>query len=310
MKNKTKFLRVCSYFLFINNRIQENKHFSLPSNLTRNDEILLFHTKLKDITELANGLVNGDAGYRYLYERNGDIEACCIKFSFEIDEKEKLIEIAQRIVDPLLHAITFTSEFVKPTDIIGWFFILDNEPINYTEFKKLESKSTIQINEYTFSEIKNLTEKFASFNRNLKFNIAINRYAIGLTAFFSPRPIEGIVDLMIALEAVMAEKGDNLKYKISMRSAKFIGKDKLERKKIFLLFKAFYDIRSDIVHGENYDQSIILKRLNAYAKFVNIEKITINEAIKEFSIYVRKILLLILDKQITECSFFDDLLLE
>ncbi|TGM74769.1 HEPN domain-containing protein [Leptospira bouyouniensis] len=283
--------------------------FKLPCGQTANNEIQIFNTKLKNIPELASGLEKGDLGYRYLNDKYDEINGCCIKFIFLVDEKDKLLQSAQKIINPLLHGLTFAGNFLKPPEIIGWFFILDNEPINYTDFRQIDSKSTLHINEYTFSETVKIAEKLSNFS-HLRFDIAINRYNIGLSDFFSPRPFEGIVNLMIALEAVMAEKGDNLTYKISMRSAKFIGKDINERKKILLLFKAFYQIRSEIVHGENYDELIIAKKLKPYKTYLNIKDITISEAIKEFSGYVRQILLLILDKQIRSCEAFDELLLE
>ena len=69
------------------------------------------------------------------------------------------------------------------------------------------------------------------------------------------REEDRIVDVMIAAEALFlsdagsAQDRGELKYRLSLRAAYFMGKDADERTKIFKFMKAAYDARSTIAHG-------------------------------------------------------------
>jgi hypothetical protein len=58
------------------------------------------------------------------------------------------------------------------------------------------------------------------------------------------------IDAAICLEALFVDGGNGeLRYRVSLRAALFLGKDLMERKKIFKSMASFYDLRSKIVHG-------------------------------------------------------------
>lgn len=309
MKKNNPMTKKCSYFIFLNyTKVYSNTIYKFENRFDSSHSIEIYQTKIKDIEELTLNQ-NKDIGYKYILDSYGEIDTCCIKFSFYIENIEQCRPVAEKIIKPLLHSIIFAAEFRVPPKISGFFYIIDTEPINYSYFTKPEKDTNFHINDGTIKRIKELEIKFCNFE-NLNFQIGIYRYTRGLTEFFLENTIEAVVDLMIAIEAVMSEKSDNLKYKISMRAAKFIGKDQLERKEIFTLFSAFYDIRSMIVHGSNYDEKIILKKFNNYRKLLNLQTITFSETFTTFSQIIHQIFLKILDSKITNCQYFDDLLLE
>ncbi|TGN13336.1 HEPN domain-containing protein [Leptospira bandrabouensis] len=302
-------IKKCSYFIFLNYiRVNSNNLYKFENRYDSSDPIEIFQTKIGDLEELTVN-PNNDIGYKHILDSYGEIDTCCIKFSFQIENIEQCRERAEKIIKPLLHSIIFAADFRLPPKISGYFNIIDDEPINYTYFSKPEKETNFHLNNGTIGRIKELEVKFSTFE-NLNFQIGIYRYTRGLTEYFLSNSIEGVVDLMIAIEAVMSEKSDNLKYKISMRAAKFIGKKQLERKAIYALFSAFYDIRSMIVHGSNFDEKVILKKFNNYKKLLDLPSITFDETFKTFSQIINQIFLKILDCKITNCQYFDDLLLE
>lgn len=69
------------------------------------------------------------------------------------------------------------------------------------------------------------------------------------------REEDRIVDVMVAAEALFlgdagsAQDRGELKYRLSLRAAYFMGKDAAERHKIFKFMKSAYDARSSIAHG-------------------------------------------------------------
>lgn len=60
---------------------------------------------------------------------------------------------------------------------------------------------------------------------------------------------DDIIDLMIALEALLGEKGEAIAYKLGMRAAHLCGKDTEDRLRIYKAVKSAYNKRSSIVHG-------------------------------------------------------------
>ena len=91
-------------------------------------------------------------------------------------------------------------------------------------------------------------------------------------------PRDSFLDLMITLENLFL-KGTNqeLSYKISMRMAYVLGKDKDDRKKIFDFIKDAYNLRSKIVHGEESNKL-------DNQKFLELRELT-KESLKYFLEY-------------------------
>jgi hypothetical protein len=68
-----------------------------------------------------------------------------------------------------------------------------------------------------------------------------------------------LIDHWIALEALFAENEQEIAYKVSQRIAQFIGKSPQERWDIFSAANKSYNIRSRIVHGDEFKHEDLLK---------------------------------------------------
>lgn len=106
---------------------------------------------------------------------------------------------------------------------------------------------------------KSEVQPFANFFNKIyktsleKYDLAIEYFNKSYTEPYTPR--DSFLDLMITLEDLFL-KGTNqeLSYRISMRMAYVLGKDKEDRKNIFDFIKDAYNLRSKIVHGEKSDK--------------------------------------------------------
>lgn len=77
-------------------------------------------------------------------------------------------------------------------------------------------------------------------------SLALRRYNSAL----DERQLEDrIIDFMIALEALFSSDARELRYRLSLRVAVFLGKNDTEREEILQFMKKAYDARSEIVHG-------------------------------------------------------------
>lgn len=116
-------------------------------------------------------------------------------------------------------------------------------------------------------------------------------------AFFKD-PKDKLIDYMIAFEALFSEGSGDLRYKISLRAARYLGRTPEERSKLFELFKLAYDVRSDIVHGRGKIRKESKNKLRErYGS--NDESTLIEKLAKDIEDLLRKTILKCLDGGIT-----------
>lgn len=115
-----------------------------------------------------------------------------------------------------------------------------------------------------------------------------------------------IIDYMIALESLLSNSDQEIKYKISLRAAYLLNENPSDRPRTFEIMKVFYDLRSKIVHGSLKDLESALKRLKPYFP----ENITSPEAtFREYTrIIIQKYVSLISDSNGDEKKHFLELL--
>ena len=70
------------------------------------------------------------------------------------------------------------------------------------------------------------------------------------------RPEDKLIDYMIAFEGLFLKEKAELRYRLSLRVAAFLGENLDEKREIFTLMKKAYDLRSNIVHGSSYKEDI------------------------------------------------------
>ncbi len=97
-----------------------------------------------------------------------------------------------------------------------------------------------------------------------RFALALHRFG---SSYDEARIEDRLLDLWIGLEALFSQQiNAELRYRISLRIAYFLGKTADARRKIFERAKESYDCRSSIVHGEpiKEDLNAITKRTENY----------------------------------------------
>ncbi len=94
-----------------------------------------------------------------------------------------------------------------------------------------------------------------------KVKVAAIRY---LYAKQRGRDDDRFLDYMIACESLIGDDGGEIKYKMKMRAAWYFGQSENERREIAEDVNKSYDIRSQIVHGREYD----MQELAQKAKFL------------------------------------------
>jgi hypothetical protein len=89
--------------------------------------------------------------------------------------------------------------------------------------------------------------------RLLELTVAASKYPevdLAITRYCRETSQHGdVVDLMIALEALLVPEEEGIAFKLSQRVANLLGPDAASRKHLFQKIKDFYGLRSKIVHG-------------------------------------------------------------
>lgn len=82
------------------------------------------------------------------------------------------------------------------------------------------------------------------------FGVAIRRFR-SIYERYLPDDPERLLDIGIVFEAIFLNDGNHheLKYRLSLRAARLLGKTLEERRNIFYIVKNLYDLRSAIAHG-------------------------------------------------------------
>ena len=97
---------------------------------------------------------------------------------------------------------------------------------------------------------------------------------------YSFNSVEKAIDLRICIEAIFLANDNNdhsqLRYRLALRGAKYIGNNMVERKEIFKKFRDAYDLTSAVVHrgkvSDKHDQKL-LDEIAGFAKQTLIKEI-------------------------------------
>jgi len=159
-------------------------------------------------------------------------------------------------------AIAIFRLFKKET--IGYNLIVqplsETKQYGYTArfqfYQKLwSSEKTPEIYILKESEIQPFKIFFNNFYKILfsRYDLAIEYFNKSYIEPYTPR--DSFLDLMITLENLFLKNtSQELSYKLSMRMAYILGKDKKDRINIYRFIKDAYNLRSKIVHGEKLDK--------------------------------------------------------
>ena len=126
------------------------------------------------------------------------------------------------------------------------------------------------------------------------FEITIERWRQSKTY----QNLNKMIDLCIAFESLyLPGINDELKFRLGVRAAWFLGEDKDDRKRLLAVFKKIYDWRSTIVHGGKFTKRTVK---------INKETIPVSELITETQDLCQKSIVKILKKYSKDGKYPDD----
>lgn len=100
-----------------------------------------------------------------------------------------------------------------------------------------------------------ILKKLAS-NVKGKLQIAIDRW---IKSKANKDPVDQMIDLGIAFESLyLPETKDELSFKLGVRAAWYLGKNKDDREKLLTEFKVLYRCRSAVVHGGRLKENVTI----------------------------------------------------
>ncbi|MBA7498369.1 hypothetical protein ES704_01104 [subsurface metagenome] len=214
-----------------------------------NDVLIRLTTSFEDerLAELYKNVFMGSVYSNYL------LEVILEKDDPEIEPGQFLDEAEEKIKK----AIAIFRLFKK--EIIGYNLMVQplSEAPEYGHTTRFLSYNKLRPNGknpeiYTLEkgEIRTFINFFNNFYKILlsKFDLAIEYFN---KSYNEPYPRDSFLDLMIVLENLYLKNiSQELSYRLSMRMAHILGKNKEERIHIYHLIKGAYNLRSKIVHGE------------------------------------------------------------
>ena len=127
-----------------------------------------------------------------------------------------------------------------------------------------------------------ILDKHSDISERLR--VPINRWIKSKTP---QEPIDKIIDLGIAFEALyVPDGGGDTTYKLAIRAARYLGKDKKDREDLLMKFKQIYRCRSKAVHDGNVDMTVK----------IGVEKISMSKLITHAQDLCLRSITKILDK--------------
>ena len=148
------------------------------------------------------------------------------------------------------------------------------------------SGSFTRVGESKIKEAKHLYQIWVNLDSNIgeKLQIPINRW---IKSKASGNFVDKVIDLGIAFEALYVPDSGRgeIRFKLAVRAAWHLGKDKDDRNKLLTKFKQIYDYRSNAVHSGKLDEKV---------KFGG-ERIPISEFIEKAQDLCRKSIMKILE---------------
>jgi hypothetical protein len=145
---------------------------------------------------------------------------------------------------------------------------VDYEEAHYYHHKTIDQKPYIllQLNKENISQfidfvsivdnqISDISKQWPFFNNALEYL---------LKAFFHDhfyRPMDQMLWNIVAIEALLGEKGGGLTNRLATRLSRILGKSDDERKKIKRMFNRIYELRCNLVHGKSWVEKFDRKYL-------------------------------------------------
>lgn len=131
-------------------------------------------------------------------------------------------------------------------------------------------------------ELRKEIQQVFSINKNEEIARSIDRF---MTSYEQDLIEERILHLIVSLESLLQDEVDELRYRLSIRAAKFIGNDPVERNIIYKTILVGYNIRNKTVHGKDLPTIKIDDKEMDFVELANRIEEYVRRAIK---LYVKK----------------------
>ncbi len=160
-----------------------------------------------------------------------------------------------------------------------------------------------KITKEDIKKLKLFWNKFKNFNieNSSPINVAIRNFNL---SYDLRKPEDKLLHYIITLESLFIREHEELSYRLALRCAYFLGKNKKERNKIFDLLRIAYEIRSKVVHGD--PEKSIEKYIKKFSEKYNIN--SLSDLINQIDTYVRESLKLFIEN--LETKSHDDIINE
>lgn len=170
-------------------------------------------------------------------------------------------DAAHSFKDIFLQALSLVCDSAIETVFEAWLFEQDRSFVLHLGGSNMlryanRSNTSAEVEEAQINEAKRLYEvldKKPDLRERLQ--IPIERWKTSKT---SKRDVDRMIDLGIALEALyVPDSGEGeIRFKLAVRAAWCLGKDKEDRDDLLKKFKQIYDARSKSVHNGKLDQTV------------------------------------------------------
>ena len=118
-----------------------------------------------------------------------------------------------------------------------------------------------------------------NLNDDKALNLAIRRFLMPIWRFEAE---DIILDYMIALEALLSDSEQDIRYRISIRLAYLISDSPEQRLRISEIMGRIYNLRSHVVHGNAKDLSEAKRKLGKLLQFKPEDDYVADDTLREY----------------------------
>ena len=209
-------------------------------------------------------LVIDRPGFSIFHERGPDGESPLEDLPFQIGEQNVIIRTRDEID-------SFQESFTQALSLIlnhriqityRWFCLGEERTFNLRDgsvtWPRHANRFRIptEASEADIEKAKCLKKRLEDLDSGVrdKLQIAIDRW---INSRVNRDPLNQIIDLGIALEVLYVPDGrGDITYKLAIRAARHLGKDKKDREDLLAKFKQIYNCRSKAVHAGHVDTTV------------------------------------------------------
>ncbi len=245
----------------IDNKLQLSRHYKLPENIVAYKNVVGAATHAIYISNILKNIPNENQGKKY--------EIIKQRIDENFDLITKIFSIFRLVIN---ESIGFCQVIANPIDFEeGWLAELPH--IKIFGFKKyppsFEENGWHEKKVISKKQLQSIKKYYNQITDDKKIKLARRKL---FDSDLRTNKDDSVLDVATGLEALLSDSTDNLKYKISLRSAAICKKKKFYQftpVEVKIGIKTFYDFRSAIIHGNSKNH--VKKKTVKLGRFQQIE---------------------------------------